>query len=78
MGLVSFMDYDLDYIDLEERTLQPLNNPFGRRCKVMSSERYVKDVSGPYNGIYGAGDGNRIVSPKFSKPRRIKVLPSAS
>ena len=27
--LASFMDYDLGYIDLEERTLQPLNNPFG-------------------------------------------------
>jgi len=23
--LVSFMDYDLGYIDLEEKTLQPLN-----------------------------------------------------
>jgi hypothetical protein len=29
--LVSFMDYDLGYIDLEERTLQPLVNPFGPR-----------------------------------------------
>jgi transposase InsO family protein len=29
--LVSFMDYDLGYIDLEEKTLQPLNNPFGPR-----------------------------------------------
>ena len=27
--LVSFMTYDLGYIDLEERTLQPLDNPFG-------------------------------------------------
>jgi transposase InsO family protein len=27
--LVSFMSYDLGYIDLEERTLQPLENPFG-------------------------------------------------
>jgi len=27
--LVSFMNYDLGYIDLEERTLQPLENPFG-------------------------------------------------
>jgi len=27
--LVSFMDYDLGYIDLGEKTLQPLNNPFG-------------------------------------------------
>jgi len=23
------MNYDLGYIDLEEKTLQPLNNPFG-------------------------------------------------
>jgi hypothetical protein len=23
------MDYDLGYIDLEEKTLQPLDNPFG-------------------------------------------------
>jgi hypothetical protein len=29
--LVSFMDYDLGYIDLEVKTLQPLNNPFGPR-----------------------------------------------
>jgi hypothetical protein len=29
--MVSFMDYDLGYIDLEEKTLQPLNNPFGPR-----------------------------------------------
>jgi hypothetical protein len=29
--LVSFMDYDLGYIDLEEKTLQPLNNPFRLR-----------------------------------------------
>jgi hypothetical protein len=27
--LVSFMQYDLGYIDLEEKTLQPLDNPFG-------------------------------------------------
>ena len=27
--LVSFMDCDLGYIDLEEKTLQPLQNPFG-------------------------------------------------
>jgi transposase InsO family protein len=29
--LVSFMDYDLGYVDLEARTLQPLLNPFGPR-----------------------------------------------
>jgi hypothetical protein len=27
--LVSFMHYDLGYIDLEEKSLQPLENPFG-------------------------------------------------
>ena len=30
-GALSFMDYDLGYIDLEEKTLQPLHNPFGPR-----------------------------------------------
>ena len=29
--LVSFMQYDLGYIDLEEKSLQPLDNPFGAR-----------------------------------------------
>lgn len=27
--LISFMEYDLGYIDLEEDTSQPLENPFG-------------------------------------------------
>ncbi len=34
--LVSFMKYDLGYIDLEQRTLQPLDNPFGPRLSPMS------------------------------------------
>jgi hypothetical protein len=34
--LVSFMDYDLGYIDLEEKTLQPLDNPFGPNVSPVS------------------------------------------
>ena len=34
--IVSFMCYDLGYIDLEQRTLQPLDNPFGPRLSPMS------------------------------------------
>jgi transposase InsO family protein len=34
--LVSFMQYDLGYIDLEQKTLQPLDNPFGPRLLPMS------------------------------------------
>jgi transposase InsO family protein len=34
--LVSFMHYDLGYIDLEQRTLQPIDNPFGTRLSPMS------------------------------------------
>jgi hypothetical protein len=34
--LVSFMHYDLGYIDLEQRTLQPLDSPFGTRLSPMS------------------------------------------
>lgn len=34
--LVSFMHYDLGYIDLEQRTLQTIDNPFGPRLSPMS------------------------------------------
>jgi hypothetical protein len=34
--LVSFMHYDLCYFDLEQKTLQPLDNPFGTRLSPMS------------------------------------------
>lgn len=33
---VSFMHYDLGFIDLEQKTLQPLDNPFGPRLLPMS------------------------------------------
>ena len=33
---VSFMHYDLGYFDLEQKTLQPLDNPFGTRLSPMS------------------------------------------
>ena len=34
--LVTFIDYDLGYIDLEQRNLQPIDNPFGPRWSPMS------------------------------------------
>ncbi len=34
--LVSFMHYDLEYFELEQKTLQPLDNPFGTRLSPMS------------------------------------------
>lgn len=34
--LVSFMHYDLGYIDLEQRTLQTIDNPFGTKLSPMS------------------------------------------
>ena len=33
--LVSFMDYDLGYFDLETRVLEPLDNPFGPKVSPM-------------------------------------------
>jgi len=33
--LVSFMDYDLGYIDLVQKTLQTIDNPFGSRLPPM-------------------------------------------
>ena len=54
-SLGSFMNYDLGYIDLEEKALQPLQNAFGPKvsstiCNLCS--RAVQD-------LVGAGDGNR-------------------
>src|SRR4249920_3107151 len=37
--LVSFMDYDLGYFDLETRVLEPLENPFGPKVSPMSPGR---------------------------------------
>jgi hypothetical protein len=34
--LVTFIDYDLGYIDLEQKNLQPIDNPFGPRLSPMS------------------------------------------
>jgi len=34
--LTGFIDYDLGYIDLEHRTLQTIDNPFGTRLSPMS------------------------------------------
>ncbi len=34
--IVSFMSYDLGFIDLEQKTLQPIDNPFGPRLSPMS------------------------------------------
>jgi hypothetical protein len=34
--LASFMHYDHGYFDLEQKTLQPLDNPFGTRLSPMS------------------------------------------
>jgi hypothetical protein len=67
--LVSFMDYDLGYIDLEEKTLQPLDNPFGPR---VSSERSVKDLSGPYSLIMAerVGFEPTVEFPQHSLSRR--------
>jgi putative transposase len=36
LWLVSFMDYDLGYFDLETRVLEPLENPFGPNVLPMS------------------------------------------
>jgi len=40
--LVSFMHYDLGYFDLEQKTLQPLDNPFGPRLSPMSYTESLK------------------------------------
>jgi hypothetical protein len=42
--LVSFMDYDLGYFDLETQVLEPLENPFGSKVLPMSLIRCVSPM----------------------------------
>jgi hypothetical protein len=55
--LVSFMNYGLGYFDLEQRTLQPLDNPFGTRLSPMSQVRSVTHVFGLDRVKMVAGEG---------------------
>jgi hypothetical protein len=53
--LVSFRDDDLGYLDLEQKTLQPLDNPVGPRLSPISQVRSVTFVSGPEGPGSGGG-----------------------
>src|SRR6516225_2412010 len=44
--LVSFIDYDLGYFDLETRVLEPLENPFGPKV-LPSTMCYLCSRAGP-------------------------------
>jgi hypothetical protein len=43
--LVSFMHYDLGYFDLQQKTLQPIENPFGTRLLPMSPGRTSSEMA---------------------------------
>ncbi|MBB3522183.1 hypothetical protein RJJ37_07365 [Rhizobium redzepovicii] len=51
--LVSFTRDDLGYIDLERRTLQTIESPFGTRLSPMSWGRSITYVSGMERQISG-------------------------
>jgi hypothetical protein len=69
--LVSFMDYDLGYIDLEEKTLQPLENPFWAKSVtyVLGTKCYLCLRNGQRNGWSGREDSNlRPPGPEPGRP----------
>ena len=55
--IVSFMHFALGFIDLEQKTLQPPDNPFGTRMSPMSQVRSVTHVSGSDNAQFGGEGG---------------------
>jgi hypothetical protein len=59
--LAGFMHHDLGYFDLEQKTLQPLDNPFGTRLSPMSQVRPVTYVFGPDNDPVGERGGTRTL-----------------
>lgn len=46
IGLIRVIHYDLGYIDLKQRTLHTINNPFGAKVLPISPVRSVTYVSG--------------------------------
>jgi hypothetical protein len=58
--LASFMHYDLGYFDLEQKTLQPLDNPFGTRLSpmVLGTFRYRCLRAGHKGGWRSRRDSN--------------------
>ena len=68
--LVSFLDYDPGYIDLEQRTLQTIDNPFGTRLSPMSLVRSVTHVSGTDRQVMaGRSRRNRELHLRYSPPK---------
>nr|WP_246072451.1 hypothetical protein [Martelella lutilitoris] len=61
--LIGFMRYDLGYIDLEQRTLQTIDNPFGARLSPMSWLQTVIFVFALYM--------KRLAPPAGSEPATI-------
>jgi hypothetical protein len=49
--------------DLEQKTLQPLDNPFGTRLSPLSQVRSVTYVSGLDNNSIGERGGTRTLDP---------------
>ena len=54
------MTYDLGYIDLEQRTLQTIDNPFGTKVSPMSQGQSATSVSESDNEL--VGDPGRIAT----------------
>jgi hypothetical protein len=65
--VVTFTTYALGYIDLEQKTLPPIDNPFGTRVLPMSEVRSVTHVSRPDKKFIGAGEGNRTLDTQLGK-----------
>jgi hypothetical protein len=65
--LVTFMHYDPGYIDVEQRALQTIDNPFGTKLSPMSWRQSVADLSGPDKSRIGAGEGNRTLDNQLGK-----------
>src|ERR1700730_6113794 len=65
--IVSFMHHDLGFIDLEQQTLQPLDNPFGTRLSTMSLVRSVTYVSGPHSDSPLEEAGFELAVPRNTK-----------
>src|SRR6476620_8704415 len=65
--LVSFMDYDLGYFDLEQKTLQPLDNPFGTTLVKQCSSYMGRTTPPGWRRVAASSQFNRPFEPTSSR-----------
>jgi hypothetical protein len=74
--IVSLMQYDLGYIDLEQKALQPLDNPFGSRRLQTWQDSLHGESPPPGEGLWVCDKPQERGAPDERARRQMEVTPT--